>query len=245
MTDKKFYINSRFSVDPTINLIKDRETGKEHRLEPRLINILCMLAEHEGKLVKREMLISEIWNDYAGAEDNLNQAISFLRKALQDSKKQLIETVPKKGYILHAAISSCENVETRTSEKPPFKFKYSWGFAVVIFAFLLPGYFFLKYKTNGADKTYSLQIGSQKAANAKDTLEVNFSELNKPEEENFSNTITTTGTDGSKYRVVAIGDKRPKFYVNGQLISGQEIEKYSELMDQMLRQLWDRQRKPF
>ena len=243
MIDKKFNINSRFSVDATLNLIKDRETGKEHRLEPRLINILCMLAEHEGELVRREQLISEIWSDYGGAEDSLNQAISFLRKALQDSKKELIETVPKKGYILHATISSGENVETGISEKLRSKFKYSGVFAVAIFALLLTGFFLLKYKTNGEGKTDSPQTDSHKATKTKETLEVNFSELNKPEEENSSNTITTTGPDGTKYRIVAMGDRRPKFYVNGQLISGSEIEKYSELEGQMLRQLWDRQGK--
>jgi hypothetical protein len=42
---------------------------------------------------------------------------------------------------------------------------------------------------------------------------------------------------------VAIGDKRPELYINDTLISGPQLEKYSGLMDQMLRELWNRQKK--
>ena len=56
-----------------------------------------------------EQLIKEVWNDYGGADEALNQAISFIRKVPVDNNKEIIETIPKKGYVLHAVISNVEN----------------------------------------------------------------------------------------------------------------------------------------
>jgi hypothetical protein len=47
----------------------------------------------------------EIWDDYGNADEGLTLAISHLRRQLQDDTKVLIETVPKKGYVLHAEIT--------------------------------------------------------------------------------------------------------------------------------------------
>src|SRR4051812_34692418 len=99
-----FLINERFQVNPDLNYLTDKETGKETRLEQRLMDVLWLLAANHNQLVTRERLIREVWNDYGGADEGLNQAISFIRKILADSNKEIIETIPKKGYILHAAI---------------------------------------------------------------------------------------------------------------------------------------------
>lgn len=118
MKEVPFIINNRFLVDPTLNYFKDRETNQELRLEPRLMDVLCFLAANENQLVTREKLIKEIWNDYGGADEALNQAVSFLRKLLVDREKKIIETIPKKGYILHAFITKeVEEVTVPLNEK--------------------------------------------------------------------------------------------------------------------------------
>jgi hypothetical protein len=86
------------------------------------------------------MLISKIWNNYGGAEDGLNQGISILRKALVDTNKQIIETIPKKGYILHASVKY--NVEKtdakkeKASKKRPFILAKIFGIFILITLFL-------------------------------------------------------------------------------------------------------------
>jgi DNA-binding winged helix-turn-helix (wHTH) protein len=142
MENTLFVLNNYFSVDTSQNLLTNNETGLQTKLEPRLIEILCMLVKNEGKLVSREMFISKLWNNYGGAEDGLNQGISFLRKALADTNKQIIETVPKKGYILHATITDnliaekTEPQKEKVSKKQPFFFAVSSGIIVLI-SFLL------------------------------------------------------------------------------------------------------------
>ncbi len=239
--DKTFAVNKRFLVEEPLNTVKDLENNQEHRLEPRLMRVLCILASREGELVTREQLINEIWNDYGGAEDSLNQAISYLRKTLQDTNKEIIETIPKKGYILHASINYNQQSEKVAGVKTKLNFKHFAVAAFVILAFIFVAGLMLNRKAKDHQNDSSVKVMVPK--NRRDSVEVNFSELNKPEEENSSNTITTTAPDGTKYRLVAIGDKRPRLYVNEQLVSGPELEKYSEIEGQLLRLLWNRQRK--
>jgi len=76
MRDQQFIINNRYEVNPTLNLVKDLAFKKEARIEQRLIILLSLLAEHKDKLVRREVLMKEIWNDYGGANKSLTQSVS-------------------------------------------------------------------------------------------------------------------------------------------------------------------------
>lgn len=109
METKELVIDGRFRIHADTHLLTDLDTHTTTRLEPRLIKLLFLLAAHPGQLVSREQIIRDIWNDYGGAEDGLTQAISFLRKMLDDGAKDRIRTIPKKGYLLNAAVSSTHN----------------------------------------------------------------------------------------------------------------------------------------
>lgn len=109
-----FIIAKRYRVDAMRNTITDIEKGGETKVEQRLISVLSLLAAHPNELVNRDTLIKEVWNDYGGADEGLTQAISFLRKLLNDTDKILIETVPKKGYILHADVTETAETEKVT-----------------------------------------------------------------------------------------------------------------------------------
>jgi DNA-binding winged helix-turn-helix (wHTH) protein len=105
MKSAAFLIGNQFMVDPSLHLLTNRSTGPSVLLEYRLLKVLCLLAEHPGQVVSRQRLIKEVWQDYAGAEEGVNQAISLLRKALGDKAKNWIVTVPKEGYLLQAAVT--------------------------------------------------------------------------------------------------------------------------------------------
>lgn len=110
--DRSFFeINQRFEVDRNGNTIYDRKRDTRHRLEPRLMRLLCLLADNEGEVVSRETIIKEIWDDYPGAGDGLNQGISHLRKVLEDDKRSLIRTLPKIGYLFEGLTPPSSNSE--------------------------------------------------------------------------------------------------------------------------------------
>ena len=149
-------INDRFNVDPSRNEVIDKQTGKLNRIEPRLMKLLCLLTEFEGKAVSRKMIVKEIWNDYPGGDEGLNQAISVLRKLLGDDNKKIIETLPKTGYCFHGTISGDQIVLKRKS----FKVIYvSAALFLLLITTLVLGYY--KYRTN--DKIVPAKLSDEEA----------------------------------------------------------------------------------
>lgn len=107
-------------------------------MEPRLMEVICHLSSNINELVTREDLVKWIWNEYGGGDEALSQAISFLRKLLNDERKEIIETIPKKGYILHGNIS-----------EPGKKPSYWIAGVVIIVAIAVFIYFYSSKKENG------------------------------------------------------------------------------------------------
>ncbi len=117
-TDRQvFEINQRFEVDRSGNTVYDRKRNTRHRLEPRLMRLLCLLADNEGKVVSRETIIKEIWDDYPGGGDGLNQAISHLRKVLEDDNRSLIRTLPKIGYLFDGLKPFSSNTQSEAPKE--------------------------------------------------------------------------------------------------------------------------------
>lgn len=75
-------------------------------LEPRLMKLLCRLAEQCNTVVSRDELINYLWPRVIVNENSLTRAVSDLRKALRHSPDSRVDikTVPKRGYSLHAQV---------------------------------------------------------------------------------------------------------------------------------------------
>ncbi len=109
-----FIINDRFVAYTGLNKVWDKKNDVEIKLEPRLVKLLCFLIDKRGELVTRDFLVKEIWDNYLGANEGLSQAVSFLRKVLDDGEKKMIRTLPKKGYSFHAKLAV--HAEKRTKQ---------------------------------------------------------------------------------------------------------------------------------
>lgn len=72
------------------------------RLERRVMAVLMQLIEANGSVVAKEELIDRVWNGAAVSDHSVANAISDLRRALGDDRKNpnYIETIPKRGYRL-------------------------------------------------------------------------------------------------------------------------------------------------
>lgn len=139
MVTEYIILNERFEIRSTRNLVRDRKTSTDHKLEARLMNLLCLLMEKTGQLVTRETITKEIWDDYGNADEGLTQAISYLRRVFSDDQKKMIETVPKKGYILNAKLEHAQD-KKKDPTTVSKKLRKSWGWpAIVIGAIILVG----------------------------------------------------------------------------------------------------------
>lgn len=101
-----------WQIDPQANELK--QNGKILRLEPRAMQTLLCLAENAGRPVTRDALLARVWPDCIVNDDALSSAISKLRKAFSDDSKEpkFIETVPKVGYRLVAAVHKTPSSRT-------------------------------------------------------------------------------------------------------------------------------------
>ncbi len=69
-------------------------------LSPRYVRILTHLLSPPGKVISKNALLDTVWADVFVTENNLEQAIGAIRKALDDdaAAQRLIQTVKRKGY---------------------------------------------------------------------------------------------------------------------------------------------------
>lgn len=80
-------------------------------LQPRIIDVLCTLAEHQGEVLSRSDLIDRVWGVEHGADESLTRAISQLRKVLGDARgeERIIETIAKRGYRLAVPVQPADD----------------------------------------------------------------------------------------------------------------------------------------
>jgi DNA-binding winged helix-turn-helix (wHTH) protein len=78
-------------------------------LTAKASDMLLALVRHENVIVPKDALMSAVWPGLAVEENNLNQQISALRKALTACNAGVsIETVPRRGYRLSGPVQAIE-----------------------------------------------------------------------------------------------------------------------------------------
>jgi DNA-binding winged helix-turn-helix (wHTH) protein/tetratricopeptide (TPR) repeat protein len=92
------FIAAEWTVCPSRNLLSRGE--EEVRVEPRVMDVLVMLADRAGDVVSKEDLIAQVWPDRHVTDDVLTVTIYALRKALGDEARRprFVETVSRRGY---------------------------------------------------------------------------------------------------------------------------------------------------
>lgn len=87
-----------FHVNPCKRVLKRK--GLVLPLPSKAFDTLLVLIEGRDHIVEKDELLSRLWGDRFVAENNLNQKISILRRALGEGPRhhQYIVTIPGQGY---------------------------------------------------------------------------------------------------------------------------------------------------
>jgi DNA-binding winged helix-turn-helix (wHTH) protein len=89
-----------FAIDPHAGELFKK--GTKIKLQQQPFQVLAILLERPGDLVKREELRQRIWpaDTFVDFDHSLNTAVKKLRQALGDGtqKPRYVETLPRKGY---------------------------------------------------------------------------------------------------------------------------------------------------
>lgn len=95
-----FYLFGEFRLDPAHRLLYRQ--SRVIPLPERVFEILLMLLEANGAVVKREAIASRVWPDAIVADGNIAQHIYLLRQILGEHARDraVVMTVSKRGYRL-------------------------------------------------------------------------------------------------------------------------------------------------
>ncbi|HVW72486.1 MAG TPA: winged helix-turn-helix domain-containing protein [Rhizomicrobium sp.] len=127
-----------FTVEPARNRIAG--PGGEIAIEPKLMDLLCVLAGAPGRVFSRGELIDLVWGSQFGADESLTRAISQLRKLLGDSREEprILETISKRGYRLIAPVKA--SVKTPVMTAPAASGRARYGAVAALVLVLLGGF---------------------------------------------------------------------------------------------------------
>jgi TolB-like protein len=74
--------------------------GARIDLRHQSFNVLRHLATSPGRVVSKDELLATNWPGLSVTEDSLTQCISEIRRTLGESGRELIRTVPRRGYMM-------------------------------------------------------------------------------------------------------------------------------------------------
>lgn len=126
-----------WEVLPDRGLLRDGET--ERHLEPKVIDVLVLLAAHDGQVVSKEQLIESVWDSRAQSDEPLNRCVYLLRKGLGDDPQNptYVETIPRRGYRLKMPISLPDEPDEEPAKRGPYWSLLAAGALAVLFIFAL------------------------------------------------------------------------------------------------------------
>jgi TolB-like protein/DNA-binding winged helix-turn-helix (wHTH) protein len=123
-------------------------------LSGRAFDTLLFLAEHPNELIDKRTLLKAVWPNVIVEENNLNQNISLVRRALGDTpdEHRFVVTVPGRGFRFVPVVTRLDAPESTPAVALPSadarepKASVTWvsAFAVAV-ALVLGGYFLVNH----------------------------------------------------------------------------------------------------
>lgn len=112
--------------------------GRSVTIRAQAMAVLLELAKRQGELVTKQDLFARVWPGVSVTDDSLVQCIVEIRRALGDTRQQLVRTLPRRGYILtrgddHETERSEPTGETVPPSPPERRFRRR-GLAMLIAA---------------------------------------------------------------------------------------------------------------
>ncbi|MBV9126631.1 MAG: winged helix-turn-helix domain-containing protein, partial [Verrucomicrobia bacterium] len=98
-----------FRLNAASRRLSRRRDGAPVPLTAKACEALLFLVQHSGTVLDKNQLMEAIWPDNVVEENNLNQAISTLRRALGErpgAERRYIVTIPGQGYQFAAEVKT-------------------------------------------------------------------------------------------------------------------------------------------
>jgi adenylate cyclase len=106
-----------FALDLTRGLLSADD--RELPLRPKSFEVLRYLVENAGRLVAKDELMQAVWPHVIVTDDSIKQCVREIRVALGDAEQRMIKTVPRRGYLFAAPVSSPQIGEAGSASVVP------------------------------------------------------------------------------------------------------------------------------
>lgn len=101
--DHRTYLFGAFVLDVDRGaLLKD---GADVPLRPKCFKVLSYLVERHGLLVTKDEVLGAVWPGVVVTEDSLTQCLIQIRKVLGDTSREMVLTVPRRGYLFDVPVT--------------------------------------------------------------------------------------------------------------------------------------------
>ena len=134
--------------------------GGREKLDPKVMDVLVMLAQHAGHVVLREDLLTRLWPGSIVTDDALTRCIYELRRQLSlaggdERYKAMLETIPKRGYRLNGEVRPVVAAQPVLPTSRP-----KWPIAAVSAAVVVAAaaWFALGNRAEPAPEAYSVAV---------------------------------------------------------------------------------------
>ena len=136
-----------WEVCPQENRLKGPD--RESELEPKVMDVLVLLASSQGEVISRQQILDFVWADVVVGEEVVSRAISLLRKELGDDQKnpRFLKTISKRGYRLIAEVAPLSAIESQQDESKAARASRKLPFMMVtalVLAYLAYSFFSLQ-----------------------------------------------------------------------------------------------------
>ena len=173
--------------------------------------VLALLAKTPGEIVTKETLFETVWNRNFVTDDSLTQCIADIRKVLGDTEHTILQTYPKKGYILNSVESS--GLKGPNPKKLPY---VRIGFLGVLIALVFTIVLTLRDHTQEAAAIPSPSIAV-----------LAFDDLSVGDDKNYLSDAISEGiiTELSRFPEIFVIARNSSFKYKGQAIDIRDIAK--------------------
>jgi DNA-binding winged helix-turn-helix (wHTH) protein len=119
VSQKHFYEFGPYRIDVALSRLE--RAGDVISVPPKAFDLLLLLARNPDRLLSKNELMEALWPKTFVEDANLTQHVYTLRKALGDRPdgEPYIETVPRRGYRLNAAVREAHVDRIAPPPQPP------------------------------------------------------------------------------------------------------------------------------
>lgn len=103
---RQVYRFGEFSLDPARGILS--RGGDDIDLRPKSFEVLRYLVEHHGRLVSKDDLFEAVWGNAIVTDGSITQCLIDIRRALGDSDRRTVRTIPRRGYVFELPVETIE-----------------------------------------------------------------------------------------------------------------------------------------